>query len=149
MTTQNIASHLLLPLSTHSFTRHFQGGDSGVKEAALQYKELEDRFGTLDASGDGSSSASAQNGYAAALIALHRLEDAERVLLEVLKASAGGPDDADTCINCIALYSHMGRPGKVDEFTARLRAAAPKHTYVAALDIAAGQFERVAASYAH
>ncbi len=107
---------------------------------------MDDRFGTLDASGESGSSRTAQNGYAAALIGLHRLDEAERVLLEVLKSD---PEDADTCINCIALYSHMGRPGKVDEFTARLRAAAPAHPYVAALDLAAGQFERVAASYAH
>ena len=130
------ASSALLKLS--------QGGEARVRESMLLFKELEDRFGSSDAT-EGGSSRAAQNGIAAALLTLHKPEEAEKVLTEVLKAH---PADADTHINLIAVYAQQGRLGKVAEYTARLKEVAPTHPYVAGLDIADSMFERVAATFA-
>ena len=125
------------------FFHFLQGGDARVRESSLLFKELEDRFGSSDAT-EGGSSRAAQNGMAAALLSLHKTEEAERILVDVLKAY---PSDADTLINLIALYAQVGRLGKVAELTTRLKEVAPEHPYVSGLEVADSMFERVAASF--
>lgn len=90
-----------------------QGGER-VREAALTYKELNDRFGP---------SSAGLNGLLAASIALRKYDDAEKALAEATGAAAGTAaaatggastsssalaDDPETLINAIALYSATG-----------------------------------------
>lgn len=115
------------------------GGDK-YKEAVLVYKDL------LDRSGEGAG-ARVANGYAAALMAARRFDDAEKVLSELLSRDE---NNADTLANMLLLLQHSGRGSEATtgKFVTALRRVAPGHPLAAALAMADGQFDRVAATFA-
>jgi coatomer protein complex subunit epsilon len=110
-----------------------QGGDK-YKEASLVFKDLLDRYGD--------NSATVVNGLAVAYIALRRYDDAGRLLSEALAAA---PQHADTLVNLITVCQHTGRGA--DSYLATLAKVAPSHPYVAGLEAAQAQFDRVAATF--
>ena len=116
---------------------HLATGGPKFQEAAYVYEELIDKFG---------ATATLLNGLAAAHMHMGKYDEAEKFLVD---AASKGANDADTLINLIACYSHLGKPGDfVQRYVAQLTLAHPAHPYVAALKTANGMFERASTGFA-
>lgn len=112
-------------------------GGEKYKEAALVFREIADRHG---------ASASSLTGQAAALVALKRYEEADRVVKEMLSMA---PNDPDVLITAITLATQTGRFNVVNQkLIPDLKTVAPDHPYLRSMTVAEGAFDRVAASFA-
>jgi coatomer protein complex subunit epsilon len=110
-------------------------GGKRVKEAALLYKDLLDRFGP---------SISALNGIAATSIALGRYEEAEAKIEEAFAIKA---DSAETLCNQISLLSALGRTQEALQIFDTLASKYPTNSLVQSHDtLFSKQFERVSSS---
>lgn len=112
------------------------GGDK-CKEACYAYEELIDKF---------EPSLSLLNGLAVSKMHLREWEDAEKSLLAALAKSF---NDADTLINIITCYAHMGKDQQlIDRYTNQLKSAHPNHPHVVKLNKAEEDFDKLAKEYA-
>lgn len=106
-----------------------------MKEAVLSYQDLRDRFGAC---------LKVDNALAAALIACKRYEEADKLLQEVLTRA---PANTTALANAATLAAHTGRlSDAVTKLLPRLRAAAPSHPLIFAMDLADSSFARIAGS---
>jgi len=112
-------------------------GGKKIQEACYAYEELIDKF---------EPSLLLLNGLAACNMHLRKFDEAETHLLAALQK---GQNDADTLINIIACYHHMGKaPDVVERYSLQLFDAHPNHPYVKKMKRVEAQFDRVAAQMA-
>jgi len=127
--------HTLTQLAS-AWTHLAQGG-AKLQEAAYIYDELMDKFG---------STVTLLNGSAVANMQMGKFEEAEKSLVDALSK---GPNDADTLINLVSCYLHMGKAQElVQRHLSQLKTVAPNHPFVNQLLKTESAFDRVAATYA-
>jgi len=117
------------------------GGTDRYNEGYSLYQELQQRYGD-EISGPA-------NGLAAACICLHRYDDAEKILTELLNRETNNNINIDTRINWLSLFANTNRSNTdtANKYVQQLTSIAPGHPYVSALTIAENSFDRLASSF--
>lgn len=72
-------------------------------------------------------------------------KNAEKLLLQAMEKN---PNDADTLVNLVALYQHMGKPKEVvNRYLNQAKARTPKHPYIKELELLEQSWERLVSRF--
>lgn len=107
-------------------------GELSHEEAFYNFKELSEKYGDTPL---------LLNGQAAALLQSGKFEEAEQALEE---AQTKDPNNAETMINMIALYAHVGK--SPDRLFAQLKDEHPNHPYTVAFVAKEDEFDELSAA---
>lgn len=112
------------------------GGETRVNEALLTYQDLVEKYNATPV---------LLNGLAACNMALKKVGEAERLLLQAIEKDNQNPE---TLINLIAVYEHQGKVELAQRQINQLRINVPKHPFLASLQHHEDEFDRLVKSFA-